>query len=149
MQITIRRCHDRELIKRMDLRVFVNTIELAKPSELDNAAWWVAFRDGEPVGFCGVQRARTEPGSAYLSRAGVLQSARGNGLQRRFLRCRERWARDQGMEAAITYTLPTNYPSMNNLIASGYRTCAGSYLGSDVVYWRKRLTAVEVQSDEQ
>src|SRR5580698_7231942 len=55
--------------------------------------WWMAFHEKEAVAFGGVVPSRSYSGTGYLYRAGVLDSHRGNALQRRLLRAREAAAR--------------------------------------------------------
>ncbi len=81
--------------------------------------WWVAFEGLTPVGFCGVRKLKYED-AAFLCRAGLLPSARGQGLQRRMIQLRLRWMRAQGIAKAVTYTMRDNYPSANNLIKCGF-----------------------------
>jgi GNAT superfamily N-acetyltransferase len=105
------------------------------------ASWWLATQDGKPVGFAGVQRTRRWRDAGYLVRAGVVPAARGKGLQRRFLRVREVFARRQGWNWLVTATLH-NPASANNLIAAGYRIYepAAPWLEDGALYWRKRIT---------
>ena len=83
--------------------------------------WWVAYdvEDGKPVGFCGLIDGRW-PRTGYLNRAGVIVAARGHGLQRRFIRVREAFARKQGWWRLRTDVCDTPQ-SVNNLTATGYR----------------------------
>lgn len=79
--------------------------------------------------------------SAYLVRAGVLEAHRGHGLQRQFLRLREKAAKRMGVTRIATNTIASNVPSSNNLIRSGYELYepANPYGGYDTLYWHKRL----------
>jgi GNAT superfamily N-acetyltransferase len=93
------------------------------PPMLMSAEWWVAAEYGgehgpREVGYAG---AAIWSGALYLCRAGVLPSARGQGLQRRFIRVRERWARKAGLLRAYSYTHHASLSSANNLIACGYK----------------------------
>lgn len=103
--------------------------------------WWLAYDQGEPVAFAGMRQARTWSTAAYLCRAGVLASHRGQGLQRRLIRARVAEARRAGFKQVITTTFE-NPASANNLIREGFLT----YLpqtpwGADgTVYWLKGLT---------
>jgi GNAT superfamily N-acetyltransferase len=82
--------------------------------------WWIVEYDGKPVAFAGLQETR-EGGSGYLCRTGVIPSHRGQGLQKKMIRIRERKALSRGWKRICTDT--TGNPiSANNLIACGYRT---------------------------
>lgn len=83
--------------------------------------WWIAYADGNEVGFAGltVYDYIASP-ACFLSRAGVLQSARGLGIHKRMIRARERLARKIGYNRIITYTSYENIASANNLIKQGY-----------------------------
>lgn len=115
------------------------------PSDKGTGLWWLA-RDssGNAVGFCGVtyhsQLEHHEP-CGFLCRVGVLPEARGNGLQRRFIRTAERQARRDGLQVMVTYTHNLNSHSANNFIACGYRVYAPRhYWGlADGIYLRREL----------
>ncbi|PPE71486.1 GNAT family N-acetyltransferase [Caldimonas thermodepolymerans] len=103
--------------------------------------WWLAYLNGEPVAFAGMRWAVSEAEAVYLSRCGVLIGHRGNGLQRRFLAARLRYAKSLWARAAITTTY-NNPASANNLIRAGFRLYTPdtpwSVLGTN--YWRRDLT---------
>jgi GNAT superfamily N-acetyltransferase len=84
--------------------------------------WWLALDDdGAAVGFAGMNPVLSWPGAFYLCRAGVLPSARGQGLQRRLINARIAHARRLGGTVAISDTTARNFPSSRNLIAAGFR----------------------------
>ena len=134
------RTDNTRLVESLDGLIFPDD----EPPEWD-AAWLVVPttppEDPEPVGFCTARKIPGEPG-AFLSRAGLLQCARGQGLQRRMIRVRERWARAEDLEYILTYTRPDNYPSIMSLIRCGYRlyTPARYWGGSSSLYFVKALT---------
>lgn len=107
----------------------------------DDHTFWIA-RDpiGKPVGFCSAIY-RPERGYVYLSRAGVIKTARGHGLQRRMIRARVAWARRQGASEVLTYTILKNYSSFPNLLKCGFQFYSPdvSYVGDDVHYLRLKL----------
>lgn len=102
--------------------------------------WWVATEGGKAVGFAGVRPSRSWPQAAYLSRAGVLPSHRGQGLQRRLIRVRVALAKRQGFTHCITTTFE-NPASANNLIREGFLTYlpATPWGAEGTIYWIKRL----------
>lgn len=103
--------------------------------------WWVAY-DGElPVAFAAMQQSVRWCDAGYLSRAGVLYSHRGQGIQKRLLVVRERKARAIGWRWLITDT-HLNPASGNSLIARGFRLFNPSnpWGFDDALYWRKELT---------
>lgn len=102
---------------------------------------WIA-RDkcaGEPIGFCSVSD--FGEGILFLSRSGLLRKYRGRGIQRRFIKLRERFASRNDFEKIITYTLKDNYSSMASLIKSGYKVYNPeyNYVGDNVIYFIKEL----------
>lgn len=103
-------------------------------------AWWIAVADGQPVAFAGVQRTRRWADAGYLVRAGVAPAARGQRLQRRLVRAREAYARQQGWRWLVTGTF-NNPASANSLIACGFRIYepAAPWLADGALYWRKRV----------
>ncbi len=100
--------------------------------------WWLAFLDEHPVAYAAYVEARTNPGTVYLCRAGVLPQCRGAGLQRRLVGVRERHARKHGYVGAVSDTYD-NPHSANNLIRCGYRMFTPSHKWAFVEsqYWRK------------
>ena len=82
---------------------------------------WVAHDDtGTPVAFCAARKLAGEPG-VFFNRSGVLPCANRQGLQRRMIHARLRWAKEIGAEYVITYTLHTNYASIVNLLKCGFK----------------------------
>lgn len=110
------------------------------PFTLLSGFWWVVYCDDKPVGFGGMKET-TQGNGAYLCRSGVLKSHRGNGLQRRLIRIRERKAIAKGWLTAISDTTDNQF-SANNLIASGYRlfTPVKPWGFPTTLYWKKVLS---------
>lgn len=110
---------------------------------LENSLWWVVWRGREPVGYAGLRVCENaqNKGLGFLSRAGVLREHRGRGLQRRLIRAREAEARSLGLGELITYVALWNCPSLNSLVACGYRFYrpADKWGGKESLYLRKRL----------
>lgn len=106
--------------------------------------WWFAVSDtNEFAGFCALWPSVHSPVTrGYLARAAVLPGHRGQGLQRRFIRVRERAARAKGLLEMVSDTNSDNPSSANNLIRCGYRMwnpqVTWGHGGS--IYWRKLLT---------
>lgn len=119
------------------------TFPLDEEPEWFMAVWWIAFNeDDEPVAFAGLTPSKQFRDCGYLVRAGVLEKYRGQGLQKRLLRTRERFARAINFEWLVTATYD-NVPSANSLIAAGYRLYEPSrpWLAKGALYWRKQLKA--------
>jgi GNAT superfamily N-acetyltransferase len=111
------------------------------PSDTRKGFWWIAF-DGElPVAFCGMYQSQSIPRAGYFCRSGVLPSYRGQRLQRRLIKARERKAVALGYLSVHTDTVPGNPASNNNLIATGFRMFNPAYewVGDGACYWQKRL----------
>lgn len=102
--------------------------------------WWLAFHSGEPVGYCALDFGET-PGFGYMARAGVLVNHRGNRLQPRMIRARERKARLLGLTNMVTDTAYFNVRSSNNLIRAGYQLYKPEKPWSfdTSLYWKKKL----------
>jgi GNAT superfamily N-acetyltransferase len=72
----------------------------------------------------------------FLSRAGVLEAARGQGLHKRMIRMRIACMKRLGGSTVVTYCARYNHHSINNLVACGFKTyCpAGDWGGDSAVY---------------
>ena len=68
-----------------------------------------------------------------------MPEGRGNGLQKRLIRVREKEAKRKRWLTLFSDTAPMNAHSMNNLIECGYRAFVPSqpWSGSEWVYLRK------------
>ena len=131
---------------RLDARIFPDDEPLER-ADFTKGWWWVVYVNEPeyigwyPVAYCGLGKHYGD--RCKLSRAGVLASYRGHGLQRRMIWTRERKARELGMVRVLTYTLWNNTPSSNNLIHCGYRLWtpgnATKKEDSTLLYWYKDL----------
>jgi len=115
------------------------------PADGEDHTWWLIHDSEQPgkiAGYCGAVY-RPAHGYVYMSRAAVAAYAQGKGLQRRMIRVRERWARKQGANRVITYTMLKNYDSICNLLKCGFRFDnppeERQYIGDDVHYFKKVL----------
>lgn len=135
--VRILRCRDQVTLIRLQQECLPNDDPL-DPSKGD---WWVGWKGGDPVAFACLKPTRGDPATGYLARAGVLPSARGQGLQKRLVKVREKRARELGMTHVVTDTANYNVASSNSLIACGYRLYRPSYVWGfpDGNYWRKEL----------
>lgn len=101
--------------------------------------------DREIVAYGGHRLPPDFPGTAFLSRSGVLPECRGVGLQKALLRARIRYLKRHHPEVshALTYTMVTNAASSNSLIACGFKLWRPEtgdwWVGPEVNYWRKAL----------
>jgi GNAT superfamily N-acetyltransferase len=135
--IRIHESHDLGAVYAMDRLCF----PADPPTDLRRSKWWIAKIDGVTAGYAGA-RALLSERAVYLSRVGVLEAYRGQGVQRALIRSRVRWAgRCDHITTVITDTAPANIASSNNLIRTGFTLylpespwCEGSAL-----YWRKDL----------
>lgn len=100
--------------------------------------YWIVRFGKTPVGFA----VGTNIGHRifYLSRAGILESHRGNGLHKRLIKVRERFARSHNFKYIITYTIKNNPESFCHLIKTGYEIYEPEHeWADDVFYFRKLL----------
>lgn len=106
----------------------------------NRGAWWVLKDGKKSVAFCGIEPSyRTELGG-YLSRAGVLRSHRGHGIQKQLIRTRVDYARTQGWTQVVSDTCE-NPASSNSLISCGFRIFApeNPWSFKHAIYWKKFL----------
>ena len=127
------------IVRALDREIFPDD----EPIETAGRRWWIARLDGEPCAFAGLREGAD--GIWYLSRAGVLESARGHGIHGCLIRTRIADVLDDPSAREIqTYTLATNPASGNNLIEWGFRMFRPErpwwdHGDSEIVYWRRRL----------
>ncbi len=118
-RIRIARTEELEEILKMDFRLF----GVSLGSMVDTSTWWLAEAEllghWEPVGYAAAELTNNDT-YAFLNRAGVMPVARGQGLQKRLIKVREKWARAHGATHAWTYVYYSNLASMRSLISCGY-----------------------------
>ena len=113
--------------------------------DLDKGKWWLVWDRGKPIAFAGIYLSHNYLRTAYLCRVAVKYSYRGQGLQKKLLHVRERWARVNGIDWLITETWANNFPSSNSLINCGYKLWQPKYGwrmqedGIKPLYWKKLL----------
>lgn len=102
--------------------------------------WWLIMKDSSPAAFAGIQPSCQWLDTMYMVRAGVAPAYQGQGLQKRLIRIRERFARKQGMNWLITSTY-ANMRSANNLISCGFRIFEPTleWGAEGTIYWSKQL----------
>lgn len=134
---------DLEQVYALDLIIFGKADGAYESAEyLEGHVWWlVTDEKQEPVAYCGLSCHETY---AYYAKVGVVNRARGHGLQKKLSRIMENYARKNGMTEMVTYVSTTNPISANNLINSGYRVYVPQvpWVGTEhYVYLRKVLNS--------
>lgn len=114
------------------------------PVDVTQGLWWVVEDTGRGllVGFAGLHlRHQGEPLTGYICLTGVLPEYRGQRLQRRLTHTMLRKARHLGLHRVVTDTLPSNPPSVNSLIACGFRAFAPEvpWKVDGAAYWERVL----------
>lgn len=107
---------------------------------IELGTWWLGYDGEHPIAFCSLHPSQRFGNAGYFSRAGVLPSHRGFGLQKRLIRVRLREAKRLGYN--VVYSDTTDNPaSANSLIRCGFHTYspASPYSYSTSIYWRKFL----------
>jgi len=106
--------------------------------------WWIMYdRNKYPAGFAGLVPSNRWIDCGYLSRAGILLYHRGKGLQKRLIHARILKARKLGYEYLFSDT-HDNVPSVNNLIACGFKLYdpRTPYGAEKTLYWRLKLKPI-------
>jgi GNAT superfamily N-acetyltransferase len=110
---------------------------------LADSLWWIVWKGKEAVGYAGLRPCQNpcNAGVGFLCRVGVVPEHRGKGLQKRLIKAREAEAKRIGLVELVTYCVPWNCPSINSLVACGYRFYRPEtkYGGGGSIYLRKRL----------
>jgi predicted GNAT family acetyltransferase len=93
-----------------------------------------------PAGFCAIKQSSQSEFGGYLSRAGVLSQFRGCGLQKRMIKQRLQYAKQQGW-AWVTTDTCENVASSNSLITCGFKMFKPEFPWSfaHACYWKKFL----------
>jgi len=138
--------HDTTTLDKIEMRAFEYSKAWLYDKAYEGTAWWLAEYDGRAVGMAGIRYPIAEAeGAAWLCRAAVIKTHRGNGIQKRLLRAREAYARKQGATEIWTYTSTDNSASSNSLISAGFRLWVPTRWEipgdkwSAWVYWRKYI----------
>lgn len=107
----------------------------------DNGWWFLVFDESKaPVGFAGMVPSLQWKDAVYFCRAGVLETHRGHGLQKRLIHARINHARKLGYKWAISNTYE-NPPSINSMVNCGFRAYTPSkpWCAEGTCYWRLEL----------
>lgn len=112
-----------------------------------NGKHWICYDEDEPVGFASMKPLTRHEGWWELTATGVLESHRGRGIQRALQRRMAGYIRRQKGKGIVTYTVLHNYPSMMNLLKSGFRFYwpAEPWVGDEVHYFMLALTDEVIQ----
>ena len=137
------------MLKRVDIRKQSSQDKLSRlqkiclpydqPIDTNFGSWWIASEDGVDIGFAGLVRTVSWTDCGYLCRAGVVPTARGQGLQKKFINVRVRQAKALGWNWVVTDTR-LNPASANSLISCGFKMFEPTkpWGCKDTLYWRKK-----------
>lgn len=115
MKYTIERVHDTEEMRKLHKLAFGSD---KWPG--DDHEFWVAKDEGGAIaGFCSAVLLTAS--CAFFSRSAVTQGHRGKGLHKKLIQVRMRWAKKEGAVLVLTYLSKHNYPSLINLLKSGFK----------------------------
>jgi len=138
------------MLKRVDIRkesvqtklsVLQNKcLPFDTPYDTNFGSWWIATENGVDIGFAGLVRTVSWTDCGYLCRAGVIPGARGQGLQKQFIRVRLRQAKALGWKWVVTDTTD-NPASANSLISTGFKLFQPTkpWGFKNTLYWRRKL----------
>jgi N-acetylglutamate synthase-like GNAT family acetyltransferase len=138
------------MLKRVDIRKQSSQDKLSRlqkvclpydqPIDTNFGSWWIATKDGNDIGFAGLVRTVSWNDCGYLCRAGVVPDARGQGLQKQFIRVRLRQAKALGWKWVVTDTTD-NPASANSLISTGFKLFQPTkpWGFKNTLYWRRKL----------
>lgn len=138
------------MLKRLDIRKESVQMKLSvlqniclpfdKPYDTNFGCWWIASEDNRDIGFAGLVRSVSWTDCGYLCRAGVVPSARGQGLQKKFIHVRIRQAKALGWKWVVSDTR-LNPASANSLISCGFKMFepTNPWGCKDTLHWRKKL----------
>lgn len=87
-------------------------------SVIDGAEGWVVLDGDTVIAFALIQVMGEK---AFLSLVAVQKEYRNQGLQKRLIRVRLKYAKACGCKEVVTYTARHNTPSTNALISCGFK----------------------------
>lgn len=131
MNFKIRQTTDFELIKQLNDEIFP---EDKLHIDEKTVAWIVTDEEGRYAAFCTARK--LIHGILYMDRGGVLPKFRKQGLHRKLISIREKYAKKHGFRKVITYVMKDNYASLFTLIRCDYKmyTPEYKYAGDNVIY---------------
>lgn len=97
--------------------------------------WWIAEKDGEPVGFCLLEDSRLDEGAEYVGALGVIREARGQGIARWLLQCTAADAMARGIRAVTL-----NCDSENATNATALYESVGFTVRNQANLWNEPVT---------
>ena len=118
-QIRIRRSknkHSANAISKLDKICFPDDYPV--DPQAPNTIWWIAWADGEPIAYAGIEQHKTW---WFLCRVGVAPDWRGKGIQKQLIKKRVEYARSVNDCPLYTHTVVNNAASSNSLISCGFR----------------------------
>lgn len=86
----------------------------------ENDDFWFVYNNNDIIGYCASTQYEM-PWVSFLSGCAILPDFRGHGLQSRCIKVREQRAKKLGYTRCVSYTIPSNIYSANNLIKNGYK----------------------------
>ena len=122
MTIIIKQLPAEELyiVEGLDTLCFGETQDQASREEYDRATWWVAWDEDTPIAYTGVY---VHDGHYMsLERSGVLPQYRGQGLQKKLIQTRLRYAKRHKIVTVYTYVSSANHASVNSLFSQGLKS---------------------------
>lgn len=130
-----------EILKKLDKKCFPwdDPYNFERPK---NQVFWLVWEGEQPIAYGGMKPWRGKPHVYFLSRVGVLHEFRGKGIQKKLIRKRVQYLRQNGFSRCITYTAVDNYPSSNSLIREGFRTYYWGEMEDskkNIIWWEKKL----------
>ena len=130
-RLVLRKTEAYQRIAAMDALLFPADLPI---ENWENTSWWIGTVGGEEACYCGIQNWGS--GVHYLRRAGVLEKFQGNGFQKKMLK--QRLSSVPSGDVIVTDTSPSNYASINSLIASGFRIYLpqNPWVGEPALFWR-------------
>jgi len=136
MKYSFKQTKDFEHLLVLDKKAF--PADTRQDFSQDAACWLIVDENGKSVGFCSIELMPNN--TAFLSRAAVF-GKKNQGLHKRAIKCRIKWAKAIGIKKIITYTSHWNFKSIANLIKCGFLFYEpkDKYAGKNAFYFQKRI----------
>lgn len=113
-----------DIIRHLNAKMALSVFPELEDRHLRDGDWWLAHAsNGDVVGFAGLVPMTPFREAAYMKRGYVVPTARGHGIQLKFMQIREDKARRKGLTTLVGECAADNEYSIRNFVRAGFKRC--------------------------